>query len=627
MTGDVRYALPEGFLLQDYRILSILGAGGFGVTYLAEDTTLGKRVALKEYMPVEMAIRHGKSEVLPKSGGSEDDFVWGLQEFLREARTLAQFEHPNIVPVLRFFEANGTAYIVMAFQEGESLSDILDRRATLDQDSVLGLLGPLIDGLSAVHYRGFLHRDIKPENIFIRTDGSPVLLDFGSARQALGTKTRTLTSIVSRGYAPFEQYTTTSKQGPWSDIYALAAVAYRAIAGAQPPDATDRMDRDSIVPALEAGHGRGGEDFLRAIDWALAVRSEDRPQSLAEWRRALFAAPRLSDDRRSVAAQPQDTIHVAPPPGGGGPIEAGGRPAPAPRRRATAPAIAGLVLLVLVAGGGAVATWVYLVDTENAERQKQRRVSGTGTDKVTGTAGQARGRTTEAKRVAKEDGSEPAADETARRKEEETKRRAEAEARRRIADEARRKVEAEVRRKAEAEARRRIADEARRKVEEEVRRKAQAEARRTAAADARRRALEVARRKARADARNRAAAKPAQRAAVDPTTGGASRLEALFTGGTVYATTKRSPLREDVWQFKPGGKLVGTYSEAPTNPQFPDVFGSDSGTWSVAAGRLCVQWKKWDGGRRHCYRITGQGRKFVARNGGGLLSGPFRLRR
>lgn len=292
MSDQVRNALPRGFSLNEYRILSVLGDGGFGITYLAEDDNLGRRVAIKEYLPTGLAIRQGRSQVLPKSMSSEPDFVWGLQEFLREAQTLAQFTHPNIVEVLRYFEANGTAYIVMTFQDGENLFDLIDRKDRLDQAEIEHILFPLIDGLSLVHDHGFLHRDIKPENVFIRGDGAPVLLDFGAARQALGNKTRTLTSIVSRGFAPFEQYTRSSRQGAWTDIYALAAVTYMAVAGTQPPDAPDRREHDEMVPAVEAGRGLYDQAFLEAIDRALAVKAEDRPQTLAEWREMLMAGAR-----------------------------------------------------------------------------------------------------------------------------------------------------------------------------------------------------------------------------------------------------------------------------------------------------------------------------------------------
>lgn len=229
MTQDLRHALPPGFLLEEYEIEAVLGHGGFGVTYLARDLNLGTPLAIKEYLPSDLALREDGTTVHPKSEADREEYRWGLERFLGEAQTLTRFEHPNIVSVLRFFEANGTAYLVMAYQKGDSLSDILRQKGRLDETEVMGILGPLLDGLAEVHKAGFLHRDIKPGNIYIRADGSPLLLDFGAARQALGHRSKSLTAIVTAGFAPQEQYFSGGNQGPWTDIYALAAVLYREI--------------------------------------------------------------------------------------------------------------------------------------------------------------------------------------------------------------------------------------------------------------------------------------------------------------------------------------------------------------------------------------------------------------
>ena len=280
-------ALPNGYTLFEYRIDSVLGQGGFGITYKAHDTNLSKWVAIKEFLPETFAGREGPDLVSPKPG-SESDFKWGLERFEREAQLLAQFEHPNIVPVIRRFAANGTIYMVMGYQEGESLDRILDSMPRLEEAELEEILYPLLDGLQEVHRVGVLHRDIKPENIFIRqTDGAPVLLDFGAARAAMGQRGKSVTRIVTPNYAPHEQYYTEGRLGPWTDIYALAAVIYEGIAEEPPPEAPARVANDAFKRATEVGEGRFRPEFLAAIDWALAFAPEDRPQSVDEWRTAL----------------------------------------------------------------------------------------------------------------------------------------------------------------------------------------------------------------------------------------------------------------------------------------------------------------------------------------------------
>lgn len=298
MVKVLRNALKPGTMLDDYRVEGVLGHGGFGITYLAEDVNLEKKVAIKEYLPVGLAIRDSQDTVQPQSSEAEPDYRWGLKQFLREAKTLAKFHHPNIVQVLRFFEANGTAYIVMNFVEGESLHDRMRKRKKIDEKELMSLIFPLLDGLEKVHETGFLHRDIKPGNIFVAKDGQPMLLDFGAARAALKDKGRSLTAIVTRGYAPIEQYSSRGNQGPWTDIYALAGVLYEIVAGEDPLEATDRVMEDPQVPAMTAGKKRLSDPVLAAIDHALAVRPEDRPQTIAEWRKE------FTDGIKAAAAAP-----------------------------------------------------------------------------------------------------------------------------------------------------------------------------------------------------------------------------------------------------------------------------------------------------------------------------------
>ena len=300
-------ALPRGHRLQEYELVRVLGMGGFGMTYLGFDHNLDKAVAIKEYLPSGIATRTTDGSVAPQASEFRGDFQWGLERFLDEARTLARFDHRHIVKVYRFFEAHGTAYIVMEYAEGETLSAHLERKGTLSEAELKGILYPLLDGLAVVHRADFLHRDIKPGNIVLRdADGSPVLLDFGAARQAIGAKSRSVTSIVTPGYAPIEQYSSRGHQGAWTDIYALGGVCYRALTGQMPDDATDRMRNDPLVPVSQRCAGRASGAFLSAIDVALSVDEGDRPPSVGVWREALGASVSAPARRQAQGASRRD---------------------------------------------------------------------------------------------------------------------------------------------------------------------------------------------------------------------------------------------------------------------------------------------------------------------------------
>jgi len=297
MSSENDQALPLGTRLGDYRLDAIIGHGGFGITYRAFDTQLAKFVAIKEYFPVEFAMRRSDGEVAPRGTRFTDDFVWGRERFLDEARALARFRHAHIVPVLRYFEANGTAYTVMEFEDGRSVAQLLrtpNRR--LQPDEVRRLAEGLLSGLRAVHAQGFLHRDIKPSNIIVRHDGVPVLIDFGAARQAMGAHTRTLTSILTPQYAPIEQYALDGKQGPWSDIYSAAAVLHHAVAGSPPPEAVSRVGTDPYRPLAVTQADRFDQTLLVAIDSGLAFAPDERPQTIADWSVLFGAALPLIDD-------------------------------------------------------------------------------------------------------------------------------------------------------------------------------------------------------------------------------------------------------------------------------------------------------------------------------------------
>ena len=318
-------ALPVGTMLMEYRVESVLGVGGFGITYLARDTQLEKQVAIKEYYPSAQCSRLPDGGVTIAGPNVAVEFASGLERFLKEARTLAGFSHPHIVRVNRYFRANETGYMVMDYEDGESLKTWLQRQPSPPADVLKGLLAPLLDGIDKVHSAGFLHRDIKPDNIFVRKRGDPVLIDFGSARQALAGATHTLTTLVTPGYAPFEQYAAGSEQGPWTDIYALGAVLYFAITGRNPPDAIARMKGDSLEAMLAPAIPRYGQQLVDAVAWAMKLEEKSRPQTVAEWRQVVFgttvpagmstvpglapppplATQRLGDGTAAVAAPPQ----------------------------------------------------------------------------------------------------------------------------------------------------------------------------------------------------------------------------------------------------------------------------------------------------------------------------------
>ncbi|MEO5363051.1 MAG: bifunctional serine/threonine-protein kinase/formylglycine-generating enzyme family protein [Magnetococcus sp. DMHC-8] len=299
MTGEgFPDALPPGTRLLWFEIVQVLGKGGFGITYLGRDTNQGQLVAIKEYLPSAYARRGSRNEVSPNSPADAGTFDWGLDRFLKEAQILAQFQHPCIVRVISFFRSGNTAYMVMEYVEGEGLDSLLRRDKTLDEATLKKMLPLLLDGLEILHKADYIHRDIKPPNIFIRqTNGMPVLLDFGSARQSVAGRGEQMTALLSMGYSPFEQYDSTgSRQGPWSDIYALGGVLYRAITGQKPLEASIRASArlrqapDPLPAAEEMGRGHYSPDFLRAIDLALRVVAAERPQSVQAWRPLLLGS-------------------------------------------------------------------------------------------------------------------------------------------------------------------------------------------------------------------------------------------------------------------------------------------------------------------------------------------------
>lgn len=288
--ADAGQALPIGTRLAEFEITGLIGAGGFGIVYLATDHSLQRRVALKEYMPSALAIRGGDLQVTIKSDRARDTFDTGLRSFISEARMLAQFDHPALIKVYRFWQANGTAYMAMPYYRGPTLRNALRKLGSVPSEPWLrAMLAPLIDALDTLHQANCLHRDIAPDNILMLENGQPLLLDFGAARRVIGDATQDLTVILKPGFAPIEQYSSgpEMKQGPWTDIYALASVVYYCASGKAPVPSVSRLMSDTLAPLERVPGANLSAQFCAAIGKAMAVRIEARTQSIADLRHDL----------------------------------------------------------------------------------------------------------------------------------------------------------------------------------------------------------------------------------------------------------------------------------------------------------------------------------------------------
>ena len=289
---DKAEALPVGARLDEFEILGLLGSGGFGAVYLARDHALLRNVAVKEYLPVDFARRGRDLEVVPRGESDRESFATGLQSFIREAQLLAGFDHPSLVKVHRFWEANGTAYMVMPHYPGRTLKEVRRQLEGAPEEAWLrGLLEPMLSALETLHAANVCHRDISPDNILLQPEGVPVLLDFGCARQVMHDRTQALTAIFKPSFAAIEQYGDDPglKQGAWTDLYALGGVIRYLITGAPPTPAAMRAVKDSMRPLAETAADRPtlSRSFLQAIDWALQVDPARRPQSVAALRAAM----------------------------------------------------------------------------------------------------------------------------------------------------------------------------------------------------------------------------------------------------------------------------------------------------------------------------------------------------
>ena len=263
--------------------------GGFGITYKAIDTQLNRMVAIKEFLPADTAVRVPGSSQVNAYESRATEYNYGLEQFLTEAKTLARFHHPNIIGVLDHLELNNTAYLIMTYEQGQTLSQLLKQQGKLPEQELKAIVKAILIGLQHIHEQDYYHRDIKPGNIYLRKQGEPVLIDFGAARQAIGARSRSLTNIVSAGYAPSEQYgSNQSKQGAWTDLYAVGATMYKSISGKEPTDAPTRSsdimegDPDPLIPAQTIAKGHYTEELLQLIDWMLAPAIKNRPQNVSQ---------------------------------------------------------------------------------------------------------------------------------------------------------------------------------------------------------------------------------------------------------------------------------------------------------------------------------------------------------
>ena len=303
-------ALPIGTRLAEFEIRQVLGSGGFGVVYRAWDEALQRDVALKEYMPVSLAGRGAGERVTLRARTHGEDFALGLQSFVNEARLLARFDQPALVKVFRFWEGNGTAYLAMPLYKGRTLRQLRKETApgAFDDAWMRALIEPLLGALEVMHEAAVYHRDIAPDNILWCDDDRPVLLDFGAARLVLADRTQTVTAILKPQFAPIEQYAETQamRQGPWTDLFALASTCYFMLTGRAPLPATARVIDDELEPLAQIAPPGCSPRLLQVLDWAMAVRPQDRPQSVAQFREAL--AGRIAVPVRTVAktAAPAD---------------------------------------------------------------------------------------------------------------------------------------------------------------------------------------------------------------------------------------------------------------------------------------------------------------------------------
>ncbi|HRV18498.1 MAG TPA: bifunctional serine/threonine-protein kinase/formylglycine-generating enzyme family protein [Myxococcota bacterium] len=389
------FCLPAGALLDGkYRIGRVLGAGGFGITYLAVDENLAHRVAIKEYMPRSDAVRSTDgNSICPGTYEDNEAFEFGLQKFLEEARVLARIseqDNPRIVSINNFFKANGTAYLVMRYLEGQTLASLLKSRGgSLPEDESIVILTAMLDGLREVHAAGLIHRDIKPQNVFITDNGGVKLIDFGAARYAQGAKSRGLTQVYTPPYAPFEQYSPKGNQGPWTDIYAVGVTFYQMLTGRLPDDALSRYQDSSIVAPHAATEGKVSKVLDDVVAKAISPEVSGRFRSVDEFFKALRAHPLFRQDQKPLPPSPplSSPSEPSPPPPSSPPRSPSSPPPPPPRSPSSSPQspkssshlgmyimgaaviiLLGVLILVWVGGFGTREKVVYVpMEVQNEE--------------------------------------------------------------------------------------------------------------------------------------------------------------------------------------------------------------------------------------------------------------------
>jgi|HubBroStandDraft_6_1064221.scaffolds.fasta_scaffold82803_1 serine/threonine protein kinase/peptidoglycan hydrolase-like protein with peptidoglycan-binding domain len=510
---ELRGTLPAGTRLRNYELISVLGHGGFGITYYARDTTLGREVAVKEYLPTSLALRENGATVVPRSTQLAEDFIWGRERFLEEARILATLEGvPSIVRVYDYLEANGTAYMVMGLARGETLDQRLKRDKQLAPAVVERMLERLLGGLEEVHKAGFLHRDVKPANIILDAKDNPTLIDFGASRAAMADRTAAMTAIFTPRYAAAEQLTS-DKQGPWTDIYSISATLYHSITGRPPPSSLERALNDTYEPLAGlslAGYSAG---TLQGIDAGLALRAKDRPQSIAVWRDVLSSTDASDGDATVVR-------RVKPSPAPKTPGPAPKTPGPAPKTAAprTPPSVPSEPSRLAVAVGSAGTSLVSALGFAIAGKNRVKLYAGVMAAILVLAAGGYLVFATKPAPSPAPFGRDEAAKAQAERQradEQAAKQKAEAEAQQKAAAAAQQKADAEARQKAAAEAQQKAAAEARQKAAAEAQQKAAAEAQQKAASEAQQKAAAEAQQKAAAEAQQKAAAEAQQKAAAE----------------------------------------------------------------------------------------------------------------
>jgi serine/threonine protein kinase len=284
---QANHALPPGFQLDEYRIERQLSLGGFSIVYLAAGRD-GLPVAIKEYLPNSLALR-AEGEIKPTIVDEyKPAFRYGMKCFFEEGRALAKLSHPNVVRVLNFFRANDTVYMVMEYEHGLTLQEVIKKTGmVITENFMRNVFTKLLNGLREVHSRKLLHLDLKPSNIYMRNEYTPVLIDFGAARQTLASDTPMLKPMYTPGFASPEHYHQRELLGPWSDIYSVGASMYACLARMGPQAADSRMEKDRLVPAMVRWEGQYSDQLLETIDWCLCINHLYRPQSAFALQKAL----------------------------------------------------------------------------------------------------------------------------------------------------------------------------------------------------------------------------------------------------------------------------------------------------------------------------------------------------